>query len=130
MVCLETDFLVAFLRNDKEAVKKAEELASTEGYLSITPITATELLRGAFLSDKKENIGIVEELISSFQFLNYDIRSARKAGELFYELGEKGQPIGQFDTLIAAIAMSHGEAILTRNVKHFGKIEGLVLKKW
>ncbi len=49
-------------------------------------------------------------------------------GKLSIELERKGNSIGDFDLLIASIALTHGEPLLTKNAKHFSKVPGLAVE--
>ncbi len=131
MVCLETDFIVDLLRKRDSAIEKLRELSKTGSEMTITPITATEIFEGAFASEKKEKIEKAEQLILGLRILRFDFFAAREAGGLLSLLVAKGQKIGDFDALTAAIALRHGEkTIITKNKKHFGKIKGLVVETW
>ncbi len=61
------------------------------------------------------------------RFLN---RSYSHATEWFGYGFPAGQQIGQRDTLIGPIARYHGEPIVTRNKKHFGRIPRLVVQEY
>jgi tRNA(fMet)-specific endonuclease VapC len=39
----------------------------------------------------------------------------------------RGEPIGMADSLIAGIVLQHGGTLLTRNRRHFERVEGLRL---
>jgi len=57
-VCLDTDFLIALLRNKPEAVKRAEEYDFLNVEISTTSMNAFEVYLGAFRSKdvtKKKN---------------------------------------------------------------------------
>lgn len=41
-----------------------------------------------------------------------------------------GAPIGAFDTLMAAHALSLGLVVVTNNTKHFSRVPGLKLENW
>jgi tRNA(fMet)-specific endonuclease VapC len=41
-----------------------------------------------------------------------------------------GQPIGPHDLLIAATALRHGAALVTRNVAEFSRVPGLEVVNW
>lgn len=56
--------------------------------------------------------------------------SAVVAGGIDGNLIKKGLKIDPEDSMIAGIAMSRGETILTRNTEHFGKIEGLNIETY
>ena len=131
MPCLETDFLVALLRKEAPAISKLKELSSVGSELSITPITATELFKGAFASRNPENVRKVEQLTLALRILAFDFFAARQAGRLLSELDKNGHKIGDFDALTGAIALRHGvTTIVSKNEKHFGKIEGVKIEKW
>jgi predicted nucleic acid-binding protein len=42
-------------------------------------------------------------------------------------LESKGQTIGMADSLIAGICLEHNGILLTRNVKHFSRVDHLIL---
>ena len=130
MVCLETDFLVDLLRNKKEAILKLEELVQKNSIIVATPISLTELFHGAFKSKNQLNIENVEKIMAGVELLDFDFFASKKAGELIAFLEEKGEKIGDNDTITAAIALRHGEKIITRNAKHFGKIKELEIETY
>ena len=41
-----------------------------------------------------------------------------------------GQRVDQFDLLIGATAMHHKLTLVTSNLKHFERMEGLVIENW
>jgi len=48
-----------------------------------------------------------------------------ESGNIHRKLSRKGVTIDPEDSMIAGIAKVHNETLLTRNKKHFEKIEGL-----
>ncbi len=46
------------------------------------------------------------------------------------DLGTRGEGIGVEDALIGATAMANGLTVVTRNLKHFERIEGLKSESW
>ncbi|MBI2668146.1 type II toxin-antitoxin system VapC family toxin [Candidatus Woesearchaeota archaeon] len=124
-ICLDTDFLVNFLRNKKE---EAEFLKKNEmnRELATTYINLFELYYGAYKSNKKQtNIKIVSDLASRIEILNFSNESVMKAGELLAKLEKEGSLIEFRDLFIGTIALVNGFSIKTNNAKHFNKIEGL-----
>ncbi len=131
MTCLETDFLIDILRKKGGALLKLEELEGRDERLSVSPISATEIFKGAFSSKKAENIEKAEELLFNLTLLEYDHFAAKEAGRLLDFLEKRGLQIGDLDTITAAICMRHGETeIVTKNERHYGKIAGLKISKW
>ena len=122
--------MVSFLNGTPEAVKKIEELTNQRDIIAITTITVYELLKGAQLSSRqKENLLEVTEAISSVQILDLSNDACLEAARIYCTLKEEGKLIGEFDILIAAIAKTNGQAILTRD-QHFKSVPGLILAKW
>jgi tRNA(fMet)-specific endonuclease VapC len=127
MVCLDTDFLVAYLRKDSAAKSKLEELETMQEPLHTTIINAFELYKGAHKSkDSKTELAKVEILLDAFFLLALDRDSAKAAGALH----DKSNPIGESDLLIGSIALANKQTLITRNIKHFERVPGLKVESW
>lgn len=124
-ICLDTDFIVNFLRNGKEEaefLKKNE----TNSDLATTYINLFELFYGAYKSKEKENnLNSISLLLNRVNLLNFSIESARQAGEILAKLEKEGKMIEFRDLFIGTIALANGYSIKTRNVGHFSRIDGL-----
>jgi len=131
LVCLDTDFLVALLKGEGDAMKKAEEIDS-EGLRKVTtPINAFELYLGAHLSEKRdENLRLVRDLLLSMGLLDFDERGCDMAGAIAADLTKLGRPIGIRDSMIAGIALRFEQTLLTRNIEHFSRVKGLKVRAW
>ena len=130
MTIIDTNVMVALLKGTPDTVEKINELINKNDRIAITIITAYELLKGAYLSSRRqENLLDVTETISNIQVLDLSPQSCAEAAEIYCELKKTGRLISEFDILIAAIAKTNGEAILTRD-QHFKSITGLNLIKW
>ena len=130
MTIIDTSIIVSFLKGTPDTVRKIEELTNHRDTIAVTTITVYELLKGAQLSSRqKENLLDVTEVISSVQILNLSNEACLEAAKIYCTLKEEGKLIGEFDILIAAIAKTNGEALLTRD-QHFKSIPGLILAKW
>ena len=130
MVCLDTSFLVALIRRDHKAEEKLEEYIANEARLSTSPITACELFKGAYRSGKNENVSRVRKSLAYLEILDFSVDACERYGRLVNELHLRGTPIGDADTMIGSIALTHGEALLTSNKEHFGRVPGLTIETW
>jgi len=126
LVCLDTDFLVAYLRNDSAARTKLEELDLKEEPLYTTSINAFELYKGAHNAKNSNELARVDNLLDAFYILMMDRDSARIAGVLH----NKSHSVGEADLLIACITISNKQILLTRNKKHFSQISDLKIESW
>jgi len=123
--------LVALVRGEPEAVKRAEEIDSEGLRKTTTPINAFELYLGAHLSEKREeNLRLVRDLLLSLQLLEFDERSCDTAGVIAANLMKLGKPIGARDSMIAGMALRFEQPLLTRNTEHFSRIRGLRVRMW
>ena len=52
------------------------------------------------------------------------------AARIRSQLEAVGTPIGPLDTLIAGIAVANGAILVTRNVREFERVQGLVIENW
>jgi len=130
-VCLDTDFLVALLRNKPEAVKKTEEYDSLNVEISTTSMSAFEVYLGAFRSkDVGKNVRHADDLFNSINTLDLTLECSRRSGEVLSELLRTGTPIGLRDAIIAGIALVGGYTLVTRNIEHFRRITGLSIETW
>jgi predicted nucleic acid-binding protein len=127
---LDTDICIELLRSNSRVVSNIEKLPEdTKVYTSI--INASELLYGAYLSDKKEQrIVEVKNFLSDIEVLGIDLRSAEIYGELKSVLKQKGNLIADNDLFIASVAKRNELTLITHNIKHFEKISGLKIEDW
>lgn len=123
-ICLDTDFLVNFLRNKKPEVNFILE---NEGKVvfATTYINLFELYSGAYKSGVAGNILKVEELQHRLHILNLSSEAVRKAGQIYSILMKEGNIIDFRDLLIGCVAIVDGFCMKTNNKKHFEKIAGL-----
>lgn len=131
MVCLETDFLIAVMRKNEKAMRKLEEMVKKGERLATTPINASELFKGVYHSDNvNENLKKVRGILSRIDLLSFNLVACDTYGRTHSQLKSRGESVGEFGTLIASIALSHNERVVTRNTKHFNRVEGLEVEEW
>jgi tRNA(fMet)-specific endonuclease VapC len=121
--------MVAFLKGLPDAVDKIDELTKN-GNVSITTITYYELLKGASLSSRRqENLSEITKAIASLEVVDLSLAACTEAADIYHELKEAGCMIGEFDIIIAAIARTKHEVLLTHD-KHFKCVKGLEIANW
>lgn len=101
--------------------------------LVLATITVSELLTGAYLANTEERrllrMDFVEGILQSMRVLPLDVSVARNLAELRARLRVAGSLIGDHDMIIAATASTHGYSVLTHNVRDFGRVPDLVVKR-
>jgi tRNA(fMet)-specific endonuclease VapC len=122
--------MIALLKGSSDAVEKVSELVNEGERVATTIISAYELLKGAYLSSRRqENLQDIKAAISNIQVLDLSPEACEEASNIYCELKKSGNLISEFDVIIAAIAKTNGEAILTHD-HHFKSIKGLNVIKW
>ncbi len=130
-VCIDTDVLIDFLRGKKETVEKIRKLEE-EFDLATTTINIFELYFGAYKTNKERNVKAVNDLVERIEVFGLSKKSAEIAGRMMAVLERKGLEIGIRDTMVAGIAIENDVGLLTRNLKHYKRLEefGLRLLDW
>ncbi len=123
MIVADTDVLIDFLRDRKPYSDRIrDELLA--GGLTTTVISRFELLAGAKTEREKR---AVAGLLDAVPDLRLDSGAADRAASVRRELERRGLKIGMADCLIAGIAIESGGKLLTKNRKHFERVQGLSL---
>jgi tRNA(fMet)-specific endonuclease VapC len=126
---LDTTFFVDVLRGDVRDNPTAEEYIKNmdaAGTGKISSVSVMELWEGIHLAEATTTERTrVEELIEGIYELPFDRDVAMLADELSAALISQGEPIEDSDVMIGATALVHDEPVLTCNVKHFERIDGL-----
>lgn len=123
---LDTVAVIARLNGDLAFISALDPQA----VVSIPIIVLGELYAGAENSAHVEaNIRSIDELASGAEVLLRDGSTARQYARISQELRTKGRPIPQNDMWIAALAMQHQLALVTRDA-HFSYVDGLQLTTW
>lgn len=131
MVCLDTSVLVALIRKDQAAIDGLTAEAERGGTVSTTVVNLCELYSGAYGSkNPQKELARVQDLVSDLGLLELDAGSAKRYGELVNDATLRRTPIGDFDLIIASIALEQEEKLVTRNLKHFSRVPGLVTEQW
>lgn len=101
------------------------------GQMAISAVTRAELRYGVALRPEATRLAWLVE--SFFQFvvtLPWDARVADRYGAVRAQLQQAGQPIGDHDTMIAAHALAVDAMLITHNLAHFRKVNGLICADW
>lgn len=129
---LDTNICIYYLKRKFDLDKKVAQVGFDNCYVS--EITLAELLFGVENGSeehKERNQTKYEEFVELFDDRVIPIRDAFEQYAIHKaKLRKAGTPIGDFDTLIATSALVHNMVLVTRNVKHFERIEGLEIENW
>ena len=123
MIVADSDVLIDFLAGREPAASRVAIELETRTF-GTTVVTRFELLAGA--RDQTAE-GLLRRLLDPLITLPLDRTAADRAASVRKALDLRGQGIGMADSLIAGIVLARGGMLLTRNRKHFERVEGLKL---
>jgi predicted nucleic acid-binding protein len=124
---LDTCFLIHLHREWQRklpgpATRYLERHANEEFGISV--VTTLEFLEGF----QKTTDG--ERFLTPFPQLAITSEVARIGSRIRRNLRQRGEPIGDFDVLIAATAIHRELPLVTDNTRHFSRIEGLTVETY
>ena len=129
MFLLDTDTIIYNLKG-KEAIKKNLQ-HHIDAPLKISVITLMGLYYGAYKSAKfSSNLAKVRKLENTFEIIPTGKETAENFGMLKASLEKSGARLDDFDLTIASCALAHNLTLVTNNLKHFSRIEGLKITNW
>lgn len=126
MPILDTSFVIDLLAGDQDAARLLRLLQQGSAPVGVTPYTHFELYAGVGRSRRAAEEGRkVEDFLRELFLFPFEPEAAKAAGFLDARLAAEGKNVGLVDLLIGATALHHGEAVVTRNKRHFEMIPGL-----
>ena len=125
---LDTDIVVFLLRNQKGIAQRLSAINPKDVYIS--EVTVAELEYGNYCSGRyEENKLILNQFLSFINVIPFSEAISLYAKER-HRLRKAGQSIEDFDLLIGCTSVSKGLVMVTNNVKHYSRIEGIQIEKW
>ena len=128
MYLLDTNICVAILKKNKNVLSHFR-LKYQECY--IPTLVLGELYKGVYCSTKVEkNLFNLNQFLTQLPIIGFDEKSAFEFGKIQGELRKMGKPTGHLDALIAGIARSRKDILVTDDIRHFHNIANLQLENW
>lgn len=124
MPVADTSFIIDLMRRDPGALSLYEEYEHKGTALQTTGITALELYKGAMISGTESNRLKVAVVLELFTVIPVDESIYEAFGRISALLALNGNSIGDFDEVIATIALRFDREIITRD-RHFLKVPNL-----
>ena len=128
MYLLDTNICIALNQEHPAALAQFEEKGD-ECYIST--LVLAELYKGVYCSTRvAQNLAKLEDLLSVLAVISFDDAAAEDFGKIQGELRRIGKPTGEIDAMIAAVARSRGDIIVTHNTQDFENIPQIHLEDW
>jgi tRNA(fMet)-specific endonuclease VapC len=125
---LDTDTVSFALRGQGGVATRLLEHRPSD--LCISSITLAELRYGAAVRRSRKLHGLISTFIEAVPVMSFDEPAAARFGVVAAVLARGGAPIGTFDTLLAAHALSLRLTFVTNNMRHFTRVPGLATENW
>lgn len=127
---LDTNICIYIARRKPVSIlRRLERLRA--GDIGMSVITFFELTYGAWKSSSVQaNLANIERLRTLIPVLPLDAGAAEHYGRVRAKLEGPGSPIGAYDLLIAAHALSQRLILVTSNVREFARVGGLRVENW
>ena len=141
---LDTDMLIFMVRGLKSArnpknqqraqalVERCRKTQAAGDSVGLSAVTISELEFGARNSgDYGTEITSVRKLLTPFDIYDYDCVSCpHHYGRIRHELETRGATIGAMDLLIAAHSLALAATLVSNNLGHFSRVQGLTAVSW
>jgi tRNA(fMet)-specific endonuclease VapC len=137
MYLLDTDTLTHLYAGNVNVVERLKAVNDPD--VGITIVTKAEVLRGRIeyllkAETTSDLLKAQELLFRSEQLLNqlFIVPMSQASAEQFNRLNtvSKFRKIGRADLLIASITLVNRATLVTRNLRHFKQIPGLLVVNW
>ena len=129
MFLLDTDTVIYSMKG-KDAVQK-NLLLHFNDPIMLSTVTLMELYYGAHKSQKvTSNIAKIKSLEQSLEIIHIGTESVEIFGMLKAQLEVNSTRLDDFDLILASCALSRNLTLVTNNLNHFRRIDGLKLANW
>ena len=125
---LDTDMVSFALRGQGRVATRVLEHRPSE--LCISSITLAELRFGAEAHRSRKLHRLISTFVDAIEIMPFDQPAANRFATVAAALTRRGEPIGTFDTLMAAHALSLRLTFVTNNTRHFARVAGLTTENW
>ena len=129
---IDSSLFIAVERSGQTPESLLERLGDES--VALSAMTASELLHGVHRADGAVRRGrrerFVERILFTVPILPFTLEVARTHSRIWADLQWRGEIIGAHDLVIAATALTHDMTVLTKDRRHFGRIEALKVSLW
>jgi tRNA(fMet)-specific endonuclease VapC len=129
---LDTNVLSELVRKEpsRDVIHRLRQVRGQR--LTTSAVCVFELRHGTSRHPQGEAIWqrLSQSVLVRVEILPLGEIEARGAGDLLASLEKLETPIGIEDVLIGATARAHGLTVVTRNLRHFERIESLSVESW
>ncbi|MBX3000630.1 MAG: type II toxin-antitoxin system VapC family toxin [Caldilineaceae bacterium] len=127
---LDTNVCIGVINNTPPALRQ-QLMRLSPMEIAISHIVYYELAFGVRNSAHREkNQANLDHFLKYVQVLDWGDEQSLAAAQIRCELLRRGQPIGSYDLLIAAHALSLNLILVTHNTREYARVDGLRIEDW
>lgn len=127
---LDTDILSELLKGHTTVKERTKEYLSQHGRITFSQIAQYEILKGLQSKNASRQIQAFNTFCRANIILSLTEDAVMRTAEIYAELRETGHLITDADILVAAIAITNQLTLVTNNIAHFSRINGLNIENW
>jgi len=132
ILSLDTNVMVDLINGRRPDVRMRYDEAKRSGEtLATSSLAVQELLFGAIISVRPQvQVRAAEELLSELDVVDWSEHDALAAAHLRAEFRRRGNSFGYVDMLIAGQAIARKWTLVSANMRHFNRVNGLAVLDW
>ncbi len=129
MYLLDTDTLIYILKGDPVVERNLR--GHPHELIKLSIITLLELYYGSYKSQKRaSNVAKIRTLEETIEIIPLGPEIADIFGREKARLEKQGTPLDDLDLILGCCALAHNLTLVTNNVRHFRRMEGLKVTNW
>ncbi len=127
---LDTCVVSDFVKGETNTLKRLKSVSPSDIFVS--SLTVMEMKYGLAINPQRavKIQSLIQTFLSSVTILPFGEEEAEQTAKIRSILKAAGTPIGAYDVLIAATALTHNHIVVTSNVREFERISGLQIENW
>jgi len=129
-VIIDTDILSYYMKGQSTVVENFENHINELGFVYISRITIIEILGGLKSKNADKQISKLKNFIAKHKILDTSEFSSEISSSIFAQLQKIGKHSGNYDILIAGIAIANNLTLVTNNEKDYENIHDLEIINW
>ena len=126
---LDTNIITYYLKGNAKILDKVDSEAKNDKIV-IPPFAYFEVKKWLLAVNSKNKLQAFEKLFEEYGIDSVDEDMFNLALSLYIKLRKAGIAVDDGDLLIAAYCIKKSFVLVSNNVKHFEKIEGLQIVNW
>ena len=127
---LDTNALTALLTGRGAVEERFNAALYRQDEVSLNAVSYFEMKRGLYLPRFERRLAQFETFVRGYETLPLNFLALDAAVKIYRNLRASGTLLEDADIFVAAIAIANDATLVTRNTRHFERIEGLRLENW